>query len=77
MFLINSRSASFIAIPPYGETGHLANLRPVILPSSLRIGLPIAFVYSTRPPVSVYGTAKLPLFTSLFLKTENHSLTHS
>ncbi len=41
------------------------------LPSSLRIVLPIAFVYSTRPPVSVFGTVKLFSFTRLFLETEN------
>ena len=43
----------------------------LLLPSSLRIVLPIAFVYSTRPPVSVYGTVYLYSFTRIFLKTEN------
>ena len=56
MFLINSRSASFVATSRTGEAGHLANLRPAILPSSLRIVLSIACVYSTRPPVLVYST---------------------
>jgi len=37
------------------------------LPSSLRIVLPIAFVYSTRPPVSVYGTVKIVLLHESFL----------
>ena len=37
------------------------------LPSSLRIVLPIAFVYSTRPPVSVYGTVKIVLLYEDFL----------
>ena len=72
MFLLNSRSASFTASRYLAvREGHLANLRPAILPSSLRIVLPIAFVYSTRPPVSVYSTAKTFPFANLFLKTEN------
>src|SRR3989338_5712806 len=37
------------------------------LPSSLRIVLPIAFVYSTRPPVSVFGTVKSFLLHGSFL----------
>ena len=37
------------------------------LPSSLRIVLPIAFVYSTRPPVSVYGTVKIVFLHGSFL----------
>ncbi len=47
----------------------------LLLPSSLRIVIPIAFVYSTRPPVSVLVRLKLPPFTNLFLKTENSLLT--
>ena len=57
MFLINSRSAAFAAPRSLTEQGgHLANLRPAVLPSSLRIVLSIACVYSTRPPVLVYST---------------------
>ena len=77
MFLINSRSASFIATLYFYKAGHLANLRPVVLPSSLRIVLSIAFVYSTRPPVLVYSTVHHVSFTSLFLKTENSFLAAS
>lgn len=72
MFLINSRSAVFTAphsLAAWG--GHLANLRPVVLQSSLRIVLSIVFVYSTRPPVLVCSTDSLHPFTSIFLKTEN------
>jgi hypothetical protein len=57
--------------PPLAwQAGHLANLRPVVLPSSLRIVLSIAFVYSTRPPVLVCSTVSLCPFTEIFLKTE-------
>ncbi len=45
--------------PIIHRAGHLANLRPAVLPSSLRIVLSIAFVYSTRPPVLVYSTDSL------------------
>jgi hypothetical protein len=56
VFLINSRSAAFAVARIFILAGHLANLRPAVLPSSLRIVLSIAFVYSTRPPVLVYST---------------------
>ena len=55
--------------------GHLANLRPVVLQSSLRIVLSITFVYSTRPPVLVCSTDSYVSFTEFFLKTENFPLT--
>lgn len=74
MFLINSRSAAFVAAQILPWAGHLANLRPAVLPSSLRIVLSIAFVYSTRPPVSVYSTVSHAPFTSLFLKTDSYFL---
>ena len=60
MFLINSRLGRFTATP---EGSGRAALHPrwhsfsrscgVIMPSSLTMVLPIASVYSTRPPVSV------------------------
>ena len=45
----------------------------LLLPSSLRIVLPIVCVYSTRPPVLVLGTVKIISFTRIFLKIENES----
>jgi hypothetical protein len=36
---------------------HLPKLRVDFLPNSLNILLSLALVYSTNPPVSVYGTA--------------------
>ena len=75
MFLINSRSAVFTAPLKLAlRGGHLANLRPVVLQSSLRIVLSIVFVYSTRPPVLVCSTVPLHPFTGIFLKTENFPL---
>ena len=69
MFLLNSRLASFVV-----NTHRMVHVRTspkgyvqLSLPSSLRIVLPIAFVYSTRPPVSVYGTVKIILFHEHFL----------
>ena len=38
-----------------------------ILPSSLTIVLPIALVFSTRPPVSVWGTGAVPTHCWAFL----------
>ena len=55
MFLVNSRSWSFVVT-------HIAMGRPypevtaVVLQSSLTRVLSCALVYSTYPPVSVYGT---------------------
>ncbi len=43
--------------PTIKWASHLPKLREACLPSSLRILLPIALVFSTCPPVSVYGTA--------------------
>jgi len=61
VFLINSRLAFFCCIPTSlrCREGHLANLRPANLPSSLSLFLSIALVFSTNPPVSVCGTAYL------------------
>ena len=54
MFLLNSRLASFVVGSDLHRSHDISNkLRRANLPSSLRIVLPIAFVYSTRPPVSV------------------------
>ncbi len=44
--------------PARGGKGISQRLRPAFLPSSLNIFLPIALVYSTSPPVSVYGTVR-------------------
>ena len=81
MFLLNSRSASFVAI----RSNFLAEIcadrtSPISyvqlsLPSSLRIVLPIAFVYSTRPPVSVFGTDKINLLYGNFLGNRKFSIT--
>jgi len=67
VFLLNSRLASFVVSPTLRRTrtspkGYVQ----LSLPSSLRIVLPIAFVYSTRPPVSVYGTVKIVLLHESF-----------
>ena len=41
---------------PTDKAGHLANVRPVVLPNSSREVLSKALVFSTSPPVSVCGT---------------------
>ena len=53
---------------------HLPKIRRAFLPSSLKIVLPFALVYSTCPPVSVCGTVNIGLTTSIFSKTENFSI---
>ena len=60
MFLINSRLGRFAAAPkgspgwPVHPQGHpFSRSYGVNMPSSLTMVLPIASVYSTRPPVSV------------------------
>ena len=67
MFLLNSRSASFVVIRLAPDRTSPISYVQLSLPSSLRIVLPIAFVYSTRPPVSVYGTVKIALLHEDFL----------
>jgi hypothetical protein len=42
----------------YTRQGISHRLRLAFLPSSLNIFLSIALVFSTNPPVSVYGTVK-------------------
>ena len=75
MFLLNSRLASFVVRayrmvhPRTSPKGYVQ----LSLPSSLRIVLPIAFVYSTRPPVSVYGTVKSYLLYEDFLENRKSS----
>lgn len=64
MFLLNSRLASFVVSTfSFHERTRTSpkGYVQLLLPSSLRIVLPIAFVYSTRPPVSVFGTVKIIL----------------
>ena len=67
VFLINSRLANVNFAPMLHRGGHLANLRPACLPSSLSLFLSLALVYSTSPPVSVCGTAYLKSRCELFL----------
>ena len=56
-----------------GRTSPISYVQ-LLLPSSLRIVLPIAFVYSTRPPVSVCGTVKIILLHESFLENRNFPL---
>ena len=69
MFLLNSRLASFVVgtyLAVHVRTSPISYVQLLLL-SSLRIVLPIAFVYSTRPPVSVYGTVKIVFLHEDFL----------
>ena len=53
------QSASDLSLRPctvWSRAGHLPKLRPANLPSSLKTVLPLALVFSTHLPVSVYGT---------------------
>ena len=50
------------------QVGHLANLRPACLPSSLSLLLSPALDYSSNPPVLVYGTAYFESRCEPFLK---------
>ena len=79
MFLINSRLGRFAATPPRSEgkplhpKGHsFSRSYGVIMPSSLTMVLPIASVYSTRPPVSVLVRAHATLLRGFSWK---HGLT--
>ena len=63
MFLVNSRYPLVCATPLRSESKSRHEKRSSFsrsygcnLPSSLTIVLPIALVFSTRPPVSVWGT---------------------
>ncbi len=66
MFLVNSRRAFFCCNPAIAGQGILHSLRPVSLPISLIIFLPIALVYSTHPPVSVLVRIPSVLVATLF-----------
>ena len=59
MFLINSRLGLFTAA--HSHERPFSRSYGAILPSSLTRVLPRAFVFSTRPPVSVFGTGTLLL----------------
>ena len=78
MFLVNSRYPLFSATPSWlPKTGYsLSRSYGVILPSSFNIVLSSALVFSTCPPVSVWGTVyKLELFpgtTSLHTQSNKH-----
>ena len=63
VFLLNSRQGLFTATPkrsagilPHAQGHSFSRSYGVILPSSLTRVLPVALVFSTRPPVSVCGT---------------------
>ena len=58
MFLVNSRYPLVCATPPWlpKERSSLSRSYGSILPSSFNIVLSSALVYSTCPPVSVWGT---------------------
>ena len=75
VFLINSRLGLFTAAARRLRSKFYHNKRHpfsrsygVILPSSLNLVLPIALVYSTRPPVSVLVRALTNLPRSFFQK---------
>jgi hypothetical protein len=55
VFLINSRSASFVETL-LAKGGPYPEVTAAVLPSSLTKFLSYALVFSTYPPVSVYGT---------------------
>ena len=84
MFLINSRLGRFTATP---EGSGRAALHPrwhsfsrscgVIMPSSLTMVLPIASVYSTRPPVSVLVRARAALLRGFSREHGITDFTHS
>jgi len=60
---------SFVVSRLLHRSGHLENLRPANLPSSLSICLSIILVYSTHPPVSVLVRIQYSLTTTIFLGT--------
>lgn len=66
VFLLNSRLTNIYCSPMKHRTGHIDNLRPAFLPSSLNYLLPYALVYSTNPPVSVCGTVRCSTPQSTF-----------
>ncbi len=67
MFLVNSRYPLVCATPDssdredrHHQGSSFSRSYGGNLPSSLTIVLPIALVFSTRPPVSVWGTGTVP-----------------
>ena len=74
MFLVNSRYPLVCATHSGSGRGSFTLLGSSFfrsyggnLPSSLTIVLPIALVFSTRPPVSVWGTGAVPAHCWAFL----------
>jgi hypothetical protein len=75
VFLINSRLTPFTAAPPLRERHPFFQSYGTRLQSSFTRVHSCALVYSTHPPVSVYGTGTL-VYTEVFLgrKFEKSSL---
>ena len=68
MFLINSRQESFAAANITSDNGRVyPEVTPAVLPSSFTRNHSFALVYSTYPPVSVYGTDSISLTLETFL----------
>ena len=67
MFLINSRLGIFRCGPDLHQGRPYSEVTAAFLPSSLRTSHSFALVYSTKPPVSVYGTGSLQLSLEDFL----------
>ena len=74
MFLVNSRYPLVCATHLSSESKSRHQSRSSFfrsyggnLPSSLTIVLPLALVFSTRPPVSVWGTGSVPAHCWAFL----------
>jgi hypothetical protein len=84
VFLINSRLGRFTATPVSSQSksvhrqGHsFSRSYGVNMPSSLTIVLPIALVFSTRPPVSVLVRAPEILPRGFYMKHGITDFTHS
>ena len=67
VFLINSRLGIFRCGPDLHQGRPYSEVTAAFLPSSLRTSHSFALVYSTKPPVSVYGTGSLQLSLEDFL----------
>ena len=72
LFLISLFVLSNFLVRSTRQAGHLANLRPAFLPSSLNLFLSLALVYSTCPPVLVLGTVFACSCRDNFLGSQNH-----
>ena len=70
MFLLNSCLDLFSA--PTLQWDPLSRSYRVNLPSSLTVNLSSALVYSTRPPVSVYGTGDMRLTLRAFSREPDY-----